>query len=240
MNLIDERRYSELLQKARNLDGEAAMQKFLEQVRETYSLQHAYFAVLAKEPRTFAIAFGTYPDDWRTYYRERNLFKFDPVLTHSLERPTQWASLTNLTENEAAVMRMRESHGIGPHGMTIPVRNTNGDIALMTLTGDDPDAESWFKRVRILMREVREIGMILLAAYMESNGAKPAGVDLSQRHIDCIRLLGHGMSVDDIAHFHGRPKGTTAKIIEEAKTRLRARTHAQLIYNAVQLGFLEV
>lgn len=216
------------------------MQKFLELIRDAYDLQHMYFAVLAKGPYNFASAFGTYPETWRAYYRDHNLFSVDPVFTRSLAQPTMWENLVGLSDTEAAVMRERERHGIGPHGMTIPIMNTNGDVALLSLTGGDLDPQAWFKRAQVLLRELRDIGLILLTAYMESNGAKPAAVELSQKHLDCIRLLGHGMSIEDIAKFQGKPKNTTSKIIEEAKTRLRARTNSQLIYNAIQLGFLEV
>jgi DNA-binding CsgD family transcriptional regulator len=240
LNLIDERRYSELLQRSRNLEDEAAMQKFLELIRDAYDLQHMYFAVLAKNPSSFASAFGTYPEAWRTYYRDHNLFSVDPVFTRSLEQPTMWENLAGLSETEHAVMREREKHGIGPHGMTIPITNTNGDVALLSLTGGDVDAQTWFKRAQVLLRELRDIGLILLTAYMESKGAKPAAVELSQRHLECIRLLGHGMSVDDIARFQGTTKKTTSNHIREAKARLHARTNSQLIYNAIQLGFLEV
>jgi DNA-binding CsgD family transcriptional regulator len=216
------------------------MQKFLELIRDAYDLQHMYFAVLAKGPYNFVTAFGTYPEAWRVYYRDHSLYSVDPVFTRSLEQPTMWENLVGLSETEAAVMRAREKHGIGPHGMTIPITNTNGDVALLSLTGGDIDSQTWFKRAQILLREIRDIGLILLAAYMESNGGKPATVELSQRHLECIRLLGHGMSVDDIARFQGTSKKSTSNYINEARTRLRARTNSQLIYNAVQLGFLEV
>lgn len=216
------------------------MEKFLVLIRDAYELQHMYFAVLSKGKFSFAKTIGTYPESWREYYRKHNLFSVDPVFTRSLSQPVIWENLVDLSEPEAAVMRERTKHGIGPHGMTIPIMNTNGDLALLSLTDDGTDAQAWFKRAQVLLRELRDIGLILLAAYMESNGSKPAAVELSQKHLDCIRLIGHGMNIEDIAKFQGKPKNTTSKIVEEAKIKLRARTHAQLIYNAIQLGFLEV
>lgn len=240
MNLIDERRYSELIQKSRNLEDEGAVQRFLELIREAYNLQHAFFAVVSKTPNSFVSAYGTYPEEWREYYRRHNLFSVDPVFTRGLEQPVMWENLQNLSEPEAAVMRERERHGIGPHGMTIPVTSTSGDVALLSLTGADSDSQSWFKRAHVLIREIRDIGLILLAAYMESHGFRPAVVELSQRHLDCIRLLGHGMSPEDIARFQGTSKKSTMNYLKEARTRLRAKNNPQLIYNAIQLGFLEV
>lgn len=241
MNLIDEKKYSELEQRAKQLKDEETMVEFLLLMREAYDLQHVFFSVAAGSPVQLIKAYGTYPEDWRDYYARNNLASVDPVLKRSyMQAPLLWNTIEDLTEAEAAVMRMREANGIGPFGITIPLVSSDGHLSLLSVTGKTNSAETWRKRSTVLVREFREIGMIMHAAYLRLNGHQPPKVELSARHVDCIRMIGHGMSIEELASFQGLSQRSAKQYLSEARKRLRARNNAQLIYNAVQLGFIEM
>jgi Response regulator containing a CheY-like receiver domain and an HTH DNA-binding domain len=243
LNLIDEKKYSELEHRASQLKDDATMVEFLFLMREAYSLQHVFFSVLSKTSGTFSKTYGTYPDEWRELYIEHNLAAVDPVLRHaSSQTPILWEMIDSLTPEERAVMETREKHGIGPHGLTIPLISSDGHTSLLSITGKadmDPD-RNWRKRANVMVREFREIGMIMHAAYLRQNGQHPPKVELSARHVDCIRMIGHGMSIEQLAAFQGLSQRSAKQYMAEARKRLRARNNAQLIYNAIQLGFIEM
>lgn len=241
MNLIDEKKYSELEQAATQLKDEETMLEFLYLMREAYDLQHVFFGILDKPSGTFAKMCGTYPAKWRDYYERHRLSLVDPLFKRSIQQtPVLWNKMENLSSEEAALMKMREEHGIGPNGMTIPLVSSDGRMSVLSLTGKADSTDSWLKRAQVLFKEFRDIGMIMHAAYLRQNGTHPPKVELSARHIDCIRMIGHGMSLPELAQFQGLTEKSAKNYIKEARKRLRARNNAQLLYNAIQLGFIEM
>lgn len=242
MNLIDEKKYSELEQAAKQLKDEETMLQFLILMREAYDLQHVFFGILDRESRSFAKMCGTYPAKWRDYYERHRLSLVDPLFKRSiLQTPVLWEKMEDLTSEEAALMKMRTEYGIGPHGMTIPLVSSDGNISVLSLTAKmDSNADSWMKRAQVLFKEFRDIGMIMHTAYLQQAGVQPPKVELSARHIDCIRMIGHGMSITELAQFQGLTEKSAKNYIMEARKRLRARNNAQLLYNAIQLGFIEM
>jgi DNA-binding CsgD family transcriptional regulator len=242
VNLIDEKKYSELEQAAKQLKDEETMLQFLILMREAYDLQHVFFGILDKASGTFAKMCGTYPAKWRDYYERHRLSLVDPLFKRSIQQtPVLWEKMEDLTSEEAALMKMRTEHGIGPHGMTIPLVSSDGNISVLSLTArTDSNADSWMKRAQVLFKEFRDIGMIMHTAYLQQVGVQPPRVELSARHIDCIRMIGHGMGITELAQFQGLTEKSAKNYIKEARKRLRARNNAQLLYNAIQLGFIEM
>jgi len=241
LNLIDDKKYCELEQRAKQLKDEETMVEFLFLMREAYDLQHVFFSVLDKTASGFTKVYGTYPEEWRTYYSENNLAEADPVLKRSCSQtPLLWDAIESMTEEEASLMQARVAHGIGPHGMTIPLISSDGRLSLLSITGKTDSCETWRRRSSVLVREFRDIGMTMHAAFLRLNGHQPPRVELSTRHIDCIRLIGHGMSIEELASFQGLSQRSAKQYLSEARKRLRARNNAQLIYNAIQLGFIEM
>lgn len=240
MNLIDEKKYSEVVLAAKELTDRAAMVQFLHLMREAYDLQHVFFAVFDKGSSASMMMCGTYPEQWQRYYDDCQLVRVDPIFRWANEHasPLLWNKMENLAPEEDALMKLRHEHGIGPLGMTIPLMSMDGAISLLSITGN-MDPESWMKRARVLFKEFREIGLVMHAAYLREHGFKPAKVDLSQRHIDCIRMIGHGMNLEEVAEFQGLTQKTVKNHLKEARSRLRARNNAQLLFNAIQLGFIE-
>ncbi|NTF18234.1 hypothetical protein G6L37_07425 [Agrobacterium rubi] len=241
MNLIDEKKYSELEKRAKQLKDEETMVEFLFLMREAYDLQHVLFSVIGKGPAGFSKVYGTYPEEWRHYYSQHNLSAVDPVLRRaSSQTPILWESIESMSHDEEQVMRTRVDHGIGPHGITIPLISSDGITSLLSITGKSDSTDKWRKRATVLVKEFREIGMIMHAAFLRLNGHQPPKVELSARHVDCIRMIGHGMNVEELASFQGLSQRSAKQYLSEARKRLRARNNAQLLYNAIQLGFIEM
>jgi DNA-binding CsgD family transcriptional regulator len=242
VNLIDEKKFSELEVKAIQLKDEEAMRQFLYLLREAYDLQHVFFAVLGgKGEAVFTTTCGTYPAEWNEFYSRHGFNLADPVLRRvSGNSPVLWHTMENMSPDEIRLMEKRAEFGIGPHGMTIPQISSDGRTSVLSLTGKTDAGDSWKKRAGVLWREFREIGLIMHAAHLKLSHLQPPRVELSARHVECIRMLGNGMSVPEIAEFQGLKQKSVKIYIKEARTRLRARNNAQLLYNAIQLGFVEM
>lgn len=217
------------------------MMEFLKLMRAAYKLQHVFFTVIDNKTNLYENGYGTYPEPWKKFYIENSLHKFDPIMKHAGDNtPVLWEMLGSLNESERAVMEARTAHGIGPHGMTIPLVGSDGRLSTLSLTGTADTSEVWMKRAMVLFKEFRDIGMIMHTAHMHHAGQAPPAVELSGRHIDCLRMIGHGMNVEEIAQFQGLSQRSTKNYITELKKRLRARNNAQALYNAIQLGFIEI
>ena len=70
----------------------------------------------------------TYPATWMMRYLQMGYGDIDPVLREAFRRtiPFEWSELTIESEAEASFLADAASHGVGPHGFSIPVLSKRG------------------------------------------------------------------------------------------------------------------
>lgn len=65
-------------------------------------------------------------------------------------------------------------------------------------------------------------------------------VGLTQREIECVRLIAQGLSDNGIAKSLNIAASTAHEYAEKAKRKLKAKSRAELIAVAVSLGIIDV
>jgi LuxR family transcriptional regulator, quorum-sensing system regulator CinR len=84
----------------------------------------------------------TYPATWIKRYLEMNYRAIDPISRASFERalPFDWNELKIESTAEASFMADALSHGIGPHGFSIPL-SEHGHPAVFSISSSQSDVE---------------------------------------------------------------------------------------------------
>lgn len=240
MILIEEKKYLELLQQARQLDTPEKSLKFVSLMKEAYGFDHVSFATYDETTESYVRVSGTYPKEWIDFYRSiQNREEVDPVLRHlKRHKPFIWADMTDMTREEKDLMIQSFKLGVGPNGFTLPFRSTDGRMSLLSATQNDISAEDWRKKVSVLKGDLVEIGEILHAALLTRTGVRPPSIDLSERSIACLKLKGCGMNEEQIARILRISTRSVKNHLKTARDILGTRNNEQAITFAFKLRFI--
>lgn len=238
--LIDWNKYNDLLAQAGQLDTPEKSLKFVEAMRSAYGFDHFFFASYDEDQEVLLRVAGTYPERWSRLYEEiEGREKVDPVLRYlKRNKPFLWSDMDDLSEAEATLMNKSYALGIGPNGITLPIRSSDGRMSLLSATQKDISPEDWFKKVSILKKDLNEIASILHAALLTRIGINPPSVSLSSRAIECLKLKGCGMNEEQIARTLKISSNSAKKHLRSARDRLGARNYEQAIAYALQLSVI--
>jgi len=239
MCLIDGTKFAKLIGKAGGMASEAAMVAFLDWLRNSYDLKHVNFTATGIGFSEVLFTLSTYPQEWIDYFKAAEPLQNDPVLRLARKgQPVDWLTVQPLNDAEAFLLAERRRI-IGSKAVSIPVESSDGNTSLMTFVARDDD-ESWLQNIGKIYAEFRDVGMMLHAVFLENLGLTPPVIELSERHLDCLRMLAAGMNETVIADTLGITEKSVKKYICEAKMRLKAKTKVQAVANALSTGLLSL
>jgi DNA-binding CsgD family transcriptional regulator len=242
MILIDDKKFTEMIQKASELVNQDDLRKFVVFMKEATQVDHFMFVAMTADFSSIIDVFSTYPAEWvSAYSAQSNINNRDPLL-RNLQRlkPVVWSDMKNLKEDEQWFMDLRLKHGIGPNGLTIPMRSSDNQVSVLSVSQKNITAEDWIKKVSVFRREFEEIGEILHSAYLRTLGITPPAVDLSPRNLDCLKLKGRGLNEDEIAHILGISSKSVKNHLNVAKDRLKAANTEQALVTAIHMKLISL
>jgi DNA-binding CsgD family transcriptional regulator len=180
----------------------------------------------------------TYPASWIKQYLTMNYVDLDPVLKEGFARtlPFDWTELKVESEAQGAFLMDALAHGVGPHGMSIPVRSKQGHRGLFSVSFAR-SAEEWVE-----FREKHFDTLLAIANRVHHRVISEVfGEDhphLTDRELECLRLTAQGKDAGDIAIILGISPHTARDYLKSARFKLDCVTSAQAVSKAVQLGLL--
>lgn len=182
----------------------------------------------------------TYSGAWIKRYVEMNYLSVDPVLREGFLRtlPFDWSELELCDAREADMLRDAAEHGIGPYGLSIPVRSPRGHRGLFSISfGGTSHQWQSFKQTNV--------GDLTLLAYRIHGRVigHEVGDDqkrLTKREIDCLFWTSAGKEASDIATILSISKFTVRDYLKSARFKLDCVTSTQAVSKAVKLGLLEI
>ncbi|MCB1498987.1 MAG: autoinducer binding domain-containing protein [Bauldia sp.] len=180
----------------------------------------------------------TYPASWIKQYLTMNYVDLDPVLKEGFARtlPFDWTELRVESEAQGAFLMDALAHGVGPHGMSIPVRSKQGHRGLFSISFSR-SAEEWVElRVRHLETWIAIASRIHHRVISEVFGEDHP--HLTDRELECLRLTAQGKDAGDIAIILGISPHTARDYLKSARFKLDCVTSAQAVTKAVQFGLL--
>lgn len=235
-------RISQSLGALHRLEHRDGLMRELDQICTRYRLSHMTFLVIRNgiSSKTYPYYCSTYPKDWIQTYSDRGYFEIDPVIQVLRKGllPVDWSTLDR---NSAQVVRFFDdahSHGVGPHGLTLPVRGANGERSLLSVASNLSRPEwstlciSSTHDLHILSHYLHEKVLALTGLREEVRFR-----DLSRRETQCLQLLASGKIYKQIAAALGISESSVRLYMRSARRKLGASTSHHAVAKA---SFLEL
>jgi LuxR family transcriptional regulator, quorum-sensing system regulator CinR len=180
----------------------------------------------------------TYPAPWIVRYLQKGYADVDPVLREAFRRtiPFEWSELTLGGEAEALFLADAVSHGVGPHGFSVPVLSKRGHRGHFGVSSSRPEQE-WSTFLRTTRSTLIEIANRLhrrIIAEVFGEG----GPHLTARELECLRWVALGKSTGEIAAILKISPHTARGYLKSVHHKLDCVTSAQAVSKAIQLGLL--
>jgi DNA-binding CsgD family transcriptional regulator len=205
----------------------------------THLVYHAAFVPAFEKSN--ALLLLTYADAWVKRYVERDYFRIDPVV-HAGNKgflPIDWLTVEHHTKEARHFFAEAESHGVGRHGFTLPIRGPAGERALFTINANVTD-EHWHQWRFSYLRDVH-----LLAQYFHDRAMRLAGLrdehvlrPLAPREKLCLENVINGLAPGQIAAALGLSLSAVHAYLRAARLKLECATIEQAIAKAIHLDII--
>jgi LuxR family transcriptional regulator, quorum-sensing system regulator CinR len=222
------------------IDKATEMEDTIGKLRDLLNVDHLVYhsSKLGASPSADPYIRLTYPASWIKRYLQMGYVDVDPVIREGFLRslPFDWSELKITSAAEAAFLSDALAHGVGPHGLSIPVVSKHGHRALFSVSFSRSEQE-WkdFKRttqpavVQIANRVHRQV---ISEIFGED---RP---HLTARELECLRWIGLGKDTSEIAIILDISPHTARDYLKSARFKLDAVTSAQAVAKAAKLGLL--
>ncbi|MBM7324789.1 LuxR family transcriptional regulator [Agrobacterium sp. S2] len=213
-------------------------------IRDLYGFAHmAFLSVGFPTGERAQMAYcATYPREWIARYIDRDYFMIDPAIATRRTGffPVDWSSFETSSTVVREMFIEATAFGIGPNGVTLPVRGPFGERSVFSATSN-ASPRDWRA-----LRGSAEHDLMLLSHYIHEKFLIIAGFrsrryrPLSRRERECLQLLGRGFVPKRIARQLDLSESAVRLYLGSARKKLEARTACQAIARASFLELIEV
>jgi DNA-binding CsgD family transcriptional regulator len=229
--------FMERLGEAESLE---TLQRLTEELRDLTGVDHVVYHWVNNVGERYGV--GTYSAEWVDHYVEKGYLFIDPVIHGAARRfhPVDWNEVDWSTKVLQAFRQDAAERGIGPQGLSIPIRGPSAQFALFTVTSH-MDAASW--RV---FSEANSRDLILIAhdfnrkALEFDSGDLSPNATLSPREVSAITLLAKGRSRAQAAEELQISEHTLRVYIETARHKLGALNTTHAVARALAQGLIVI
>jgi DNA-binding CsgD family transcriptional regulator len=171
----------------------------------------------------------TYPASWIVRYLQMGYADVDPVLREAFKRtiPFEWSEVSLEREAETSFLADAVSHGVGPHGFSIPVLSKRGHRGHFGVSSSR-SAKEWSTFLQTTRSTLIEI----------ANRLHRRVIAEAARELECLRWVALGKSTGEIAAILKISPHTTREYLKSVHYKLDCVTSAQAVTKAIQLGLL--
>lgn len=229
------------IQRAQQMSDLAAL---LRDWRDDSGLSHlVYHAVdVPTCDRPNPVLLLTYDPVWVKRYVKHDYFSLDPVVMSGRKGflPIDWMNVDHTSTAAKHFFAEAESHGVGRHGFTLPIRGLHGERALFTITSNDTD-EQWHRRRFAHLADFHLAAHYLHDRAMELAGYRSAPFQraLSRRERQCLKGLVAGLATQQVAAKLNISSSAVHLYLRSARTKLSCATIEQSIAKAVRFDLIE-
>jgi len=231
-----------LLQAYAIINATPDMEATIIRLRDFLNVDHLVYhsSKLGASPSVDPYIRLTYPAAWIKRYLQMGYVDLDPVLREGFLRtlPFDWSELKIQSAAEAAFLGDALAHGVGPHGLSIPLQSKQGHRALFSISFSR-SKEEWTHFVKTTQPMLIQIGnRVHLRVISEVFGEDRP--HLTARELECLRWIARGKDTSEIAVILSISPHTARFYLKSARYKLDAVTSAQAVSKAVKLGLLIV
>jgi LuxR family transcriptional regulator, quorum-sensing system regulator CinR len=222
------------------IDDTPEMDQTIAKLRDLLNVDHLVYhsSKMGASPSADPYIRLTYPASWIKQYVQMGYVDVDPVIREGFLRtlPFHWSELKIQTPAEAAFLADALAHGVGPHGMSVPVRSKHGHRGLFSVSFSRSQDE-WIDFVRTTQPALVQIANRVHRRVI----AEVFGEDrphLTTRELECLRWIALGKDTSDIAIILSISPHTARDYLKSVRFKLDCVTSAQAVSKAVKLGLL--
>jgi len=217
------------------------LQNISEQLRDYFEIDHLVYHWVSSSGEQYGC--GTYSDEWRARYLEKEYLRIDPVIHGCFQRfhPVDWKRLDWTSKAARAFQADASMHGVGNQGFSVPIRGPNGQFALFTISHSCDD-EVWAD-----FTEKNRRNLILIAHFFNLKGlqfvpdrAPEQAQTLSPREVDAMTFLAMGYSRAQVAETLSISEHTLRVYIESARFKLGALNTTHAVARALSRGLIVI
>lgn len=216
------------------------VQETVAKLRDFLGVDHFVYhsSKLGSSPSADPFIRLTYPASWIKRYLQMGYVDVDPVLREGFLRtlPFDWSEIEISGAEQQAFLADAFTHGVGPHGLSIPVRSKYGHRGLVSVSSSRSEPE-W--------NEFREANLPLLVEIANRLHQRVIrevfGEDhahLTAREVECLQLVAEGKGAGEIATALNISPHTARDHLKSARFKLESATSTQAVSKAVKLGLL--
>jgi DNA-binding CsgD family transcriptional regulator len=222
------------------IDDTPEMEETVLKLRDLLNVDHLvyYSSKMGASPSADPYVRTTYPASWIKRYLQMGYVDIDPVMREGFLRtlPFDWSELKIKNAAEASFLTDALAHGVGPHGMCIPVQSKHGHRGLVSLSFSRSENQ-WIEFVR-----ANQSALIQIAHRVHRRVISEVfGEDrpyLTTREVECLHWISLGKDTSDIAVILGISAHTARDYLKSARYKLDCVTSAQAVSKAAKLGLL--
>ncbi len=220
------------------LDG---LQAATDALRAYYKIEHVVYHWVDSAGEQYGC--GTYSDEWRARYLERNYLRIDPVILGCYQHfhPVNWKRLDWSSKAARAFLKEAIAYGVGNQGYSVPIRGPNGQFALYT-SNNSCDDDTWEQFIEDNGRDLILIGHYMNRKALELEpGRQPEPAQpLSPREVDAMTMIALGYSRAQVANSLSISEHTLRVYIESARFKLGALNTTHAVARALSRGLIVV
>jgi len=222
------------------VDTTPDMEMMIAELRDLLNVDHLVYhsSKLGASPSADPYIRLTYPAAWIKRYLQMGYIDIDPVIREGFRRalPFDWSELKIQSAQEVSFLTDALAHGVGPHGLSIPLQSKHGHRALFSISFSRSKDE-WTKFVKTSLPALIEIANRIhrRVIYEVFGEDRP---HLSLRELECLRWIACGKDTSEIAIILDISAHTARDYLKSARYKLDSVTSAQAVTKAVKLGLL--
>lgn len=210
-----------------------------------YGVSHMTFLVVRTAAGTPAVpcCCTTYSQTWLAAYFDNDYLTIDPVI--GIARwgflPVDWSTLGRRSLRVKRLFEEARAHGVGPNGLTVPVRGANGERCLFSVTSDQSRSE-WSAICMSNLHDFHILSFYLSEKVLALAGLRrpPLVRDLSRRERQCLQLLASGKIYKQIAATLGISESAVRLYMRSARRKLNAATSYHAVAKASYLELVDL
>ena len=228
--------FLERLQKTTSLEE---IQNLVTGFRDDQDVEHAIYHVVGDTGKEYGAL--TYDPEWVGHYISNKYYLIDPTVSKALQSfgPFDWRSLDWSHRDARKLIGEAVSEGVGKQGISVPIRGTNGQFAMFSVTSFQTDT-SWDRFTTEMNAD-----LILAGYYIHQRAAQLMGhdddfkpADLSPRERGVLTMLALGRSRGQAAESLKISEHTLRTYIDTARLKLGALNSTHAVALAMTQGLI--
>ena len=182
----------------------------------------------------------TYPSDWIKRYVLMDYANVDPVLKRGFSSALafDWSEIVVKSAQEQAMLRDAIGHGIGPHGLSIPVTSRLGHRGLFSVSHAG-DGEDWRRYRADNIKGLVDIANRIHRRVLQQEFGETRA-HLTVREVECLSWSAQGKEAADIAGILDISVHTVRDYLKSARFKLDCVNVAQAVSKAIAHGLISV